>query len=539
MKLPSNKKGSILIELLLAMAIFAIAVVTIFTLFVSATQGVMIGLEKTRGNFLSNEALEAAFSISKSDQDYLTPGRYEVGINNNQWVLIPRSGLMGHFLLANSAQDSSVYKNRTLLQQVNFFEDRKGQPLAAAVFNGTDSYIKTEDTLSLQIEGPLTLAAWVLDAGAIGTRKTIAGKYDIETGEGGYVLYKEGNSYYFKVSGQGGVATLSTPSGSSWQHLAGVYDPGEKTLHLYINGQLIKSSGITSVTAINKVPEIEFFIGNDAGASTPWYGRISDVRVYNRVLTANEIAGLYGSYSTPYEKSLIVSEADIENLTGVWSFNEGEGCIAHDNSGNNNHGLIIENCSSGQWVKNRNEDQKRAFNFEGNNYIEIADSSTLRIEDKISISFWIKMPDPLPRQDMTILHKRAASSEDFSFVLTYLGNEEGYGWTASSGAPNQLTGVKLPGTAIASKWQHFTLTFNRENEKYEMYINNKKIPAGELEESTVNNPGTSSHFFIGQNAVGQNRLSEVAIDDLKIYNKILDPIEIQTIFLGKTKYYLE
>jgi hypothetical protein len=537
MKLPSSKKGSILIELLLAMAIFAIAVVTIFTLFISATQGVMIGLEKTKGTLLSTEALEAAYAFSKYDQDYLTPGKYEVGVNDSdQWVLIPKSGLMGHFLMANNAQDSSAYKNRTLLQQVNFFEDRKGQPLAAAVFNGTNSYIKTENTLSLQIGGPLTLAAWVLDAGAGGARKTIAGKYNLSEEEGGYILYKEGNNYYFKIFGQGGTASLSTPSGSSWQHVAGVYDPGDKTLRLYVNGTSTEPVP-TNITSINKVPYVEFFIGNDAGISTPWHGRISDVRIYNRALTANEVAGLYGSYSAPYEKSLIVS--DLNGLAGTWSFNEGGGCTAHDNSGNNNHGLIIENCSSSQWVKNRNEDEKRAFNFEGDNYIEIADSSTLRIENEISISLWIKMPDPLPEQDMTILHKRAAGSEDYSFSLIYEYDENeniyGYGWAASTDLPNEFNNIELANTAIPNRWQHIVVTFDGASKK--IYIDNQNV--GVLKEFTVSNSGDNSNLFIGQNAESQNQLLNVAIDDLRIYNKILTTTERQAIFLSETKYYLE
>jgi hypothetical protein len=509
--------------------------VTIFTLFVSATQGVIIGLEKTRGILLSTEALEAAFSISKYDQDYLTPGKYEVGLNhNNQWVLIPKNGLMGHFLLSNNAQDSSIYKNHGIMQQVTFSEDRKGQPLAAARFNGrNDSYIKTEYAFSLQIEGSLTLAAWVLDTGVEETRRTIAGKYDIPEGEGGYMLYKEGDNYYFTISGQGGTVSIWAPSDNlPWEHVTGVYDPGDKTMRLYINGQLIKTPETTNISSINKVPGIEFFIGNDASDLNPWYGLISDVRVYKRALTANEIAGLYHSYSAPYEKSLIVS--DLDKLAGIWSFNEGEGCIAHDNSGNNNHGLI-KNCFLTQWMENRQGKEDRAFNFENNNYIEIADSSTLQIEDKISISLWIKMPGELPDQDMTILHKRTVGAKDYSFSLTYQGTEKGYGWAVSAGAPDQLNQVKLSDAAIPDRWQHLIVTFDGTNKR--MYIDNREIT--NLESSSINNPGTDSRLFIGQNAAGQNNLSGVVIDDLRIYNKILESTERQTIFLGETNYYLE
>ena len=528
----NQEQGLILIELLTAMAIFAIGIVAIFALFVNATKGILISLDKTRENLLSGEALEAAFSISKNDQDYLTPGKYEVGVNDkNQWVLIPKTGLMGHFLLSNNAKDSSIYKNQGIMQEVTFLEDRKGQPLAAAEFNGNDSYIKTELAFSLQIEGPLTLSAWVLDSGVEKTRRTIAGK------KGAYMLYKEGDNYYFVISGQGGTASVSASSDnlSSWNNVAGVYDPGvydtgKTTLRLYINGKE-NASTETNVTAINKVPGTEFFIGaepNDqVGVSKVWHGRISDVRVYRRNLTSNEIAGLYDSYSVPDEKSLIVS--DLNKLAGIWSFNEGEGCTAHDNSGNNNHGLI-KNCTSTQWIEDRQEKPGRAFNFGNNNYIEITDSSTLQIKNEISISLWIKIPEGLPEQNIPILQKRAVGTEDYSFSLTYQGVEKGYGWAISAGVPEQFNQVKLQGSAIPDRWQHVVVTFDGTNKK--MYIDNRET--ADLESSLINNPCTDSHLIIGQ-----NNLSGVAIDDLRIYNKVLEPAEIQTIFLEKTNYYLE
>jgi len=547
----NREQGLILIELLIAMAVFAIGVITIFVLFVNATKGVLISLDRTKENLLSNEVLEAAYSISKSDQDYLTPGKYEVGVNdNNEWVLIPKTGLMSYFLLTNNAQDSTIYKNKNngIMQGVTFAEDRKEQPLAAARFNGTDSYIKTKYASSLQIEGPLTLSAWVLDTDLEVTSipRTIAGKYDVSAEEGkkgGYMLYKEGDNYYFVISGQEGTASISAPSDniSWWEQVTGVFDPGVydtgmTTLRLYVNGKE-KASEETNITAVNKAPGIEFYIGNDASGSNPWQGRISDVRIYNRNLTANEISGLYGSYSVPYEKSLIVT--DINELAGIWSFNEANGCTAHDNSGNNNHGLI-KKCSQNQWAENRYKNGGRAFNFENNNYIEVTDSSTLQIKNEISISLWIKILEELPSGGMTILHKRATGPEDYSFALTYQGAEEkGYGWAVSTGKSGPLTQVKLPGAAIPDRWQHIIVTFDNTSTIRKMYIDNREINSQDLEEADFDNTGNNSNLFIGRNAAGGNNLSGVVIDDLRIYNKILEPAERQAIFLDRTNYYLE
>ena len=151
------------------------------------------------------------------------------------------------------------------------------------------------------------------------------------------------------------------------------------------------------------------------------------------------------------------------------------------------------------------------------------------------------MPEDLflEEQDMTILHKRAVGSEDYSFSLVYDGTEKGYGWAVSAGAPDKLTQVKLPGSAIPDRWQHLIVTFDSTSTIREMYIDNREIDSDDLEEADFDNANGESHLFIGQNADGQARLSEVAIDDLRIYNKILESVERRAIFLGETNYYLE
>lgn len=550
-----KKQGLILIELLVAMAIFAISIITIFSLFTNATQGVMVGLEKNRGEFLSNEILEAFYAISQNDSSYLTPGKYEVGINNNnQWVLIPKSGLMGHFLLANNVKDSSIYKNETIANQISFFEDRKNEPGGAARFTG-NNYIKTKYAFSLQIEGPLTLTAWVLDTHPKKEEKrTIASKSV-------YKLYKENDEYYFAITGPNGEDSISATSDYlPWEHIVGVYDPGGPTLSIYVNGEK-KETRTTNIASIKNVPEIEFFIGADPDEtgepSNFWNGRISDVRVYKRSLTANEISGLYNDYSAPYEKSLAISDPIFDwdektktwkfnekVLAGTWNFNEGEGCLIHDNSRNNNHG-IIKNCSQEQWIEDRHKKEKRAFLFNEsrgeNNFIEIADSPSLQIKGEISISLWIKMPETLPEKDMTIFHKRASGSEDFSFALIYdfeeVENKKNYRWlwSASTGAPDEFSDTQLADFIAPNSWQNIILTFDGQNKK--IYINNKEIITSKG--STINNSGSSSNLFIGQNTGGQNPSLGINIDDFKIYNRVLRDAERQAIFLGKTNHYLE
>ena len=87
--------------------------------------------------------------------------------------------------------------------------------------------------------------------------------------------------------------TLST---GVWHHIAGTYTDGE--LRLYLDGQLsisapvhgsvVASDGNLLIGADHSFPDDEFF-----------NGMISDVRLYDRVLSASEIAEIYGECGAP------------------------------------------------------------------------------------------------------------------------------------------------------------------------------------------------------------------------------------------------
>ena len=517
--------GLILIELLAAMVIFALGVMTIFVLFINVTKGAIFSLEQTNSSFLSIEAMEAADSIASGNKNDLFPGEYEVGINAaNQWVLIPRAGLMGHFLLANDANDFSGYGNDGTIHNMTFGVDRRDKRYGAGSFNGSNSYIQTEGAPSLQITGPLTVSVWVLGTN-VGARP-IAGRYN------SYLLSKIDSSYSFQITGSEGQDSVSAASDHllwEWEHVIGVYDPGKPALYLYIDGVLKESQDIT-ISSINPMPGTEFFIGTDEGKTNFWDGSIADVRVYNRALTSNEISGLYSSYSDKYGRKLVVADVS-EGLVGYWNFNEGEGCISHDNSSNNNHGILKPECDT--WTEDRYEEQGKALEFDGqNDFINIPDNSSLQIENESTVSVWVKLPDTLPDSNMTILHKRAAYSEDYSFAIVFDQETEGYGWAISPGNSGALDYIQSTSTALAGEWQNIVVTFGSVGRK--LYVDSNLID--DTADSSLVNNGSDSNLYIGQAADGSDKF-EGMIDDVRIYNHALPGNEIISLYLGDVNYY--
>jgi hypothetical protein len=81
----------------------------------------------------------------------------------------------------------------------------------------------------------------------------------------------------------------------------------------------------------------------------------------------------------------------VSGLVGYWNFDEGAGTIAHDSSGNNNDGMLLNGPT---WVVGK---IGKALYFDGtDDYIRIEDSATISspsVTNAITVMAWVK-PDP-------------------------------------------------------------------------------------------------------------------------------------------------
>jgi len=90
------------------------------------------------------------------------------------------------------------------------------------------------------------------------------------------------------------------------------------TLLIYVNGQNVSATATSGFG----LPSTSF-IGNRDGSSGKWEGDIDDVRIYNRALSATEVAYLYNSGAA----QIAASSATLQNgttlqngLVGLWTF---------------------------------------------------------------------------------------------------------------------------------------------------------------------------------------------------------------------------
>ena len=157
----------------------------------------------------------------------------------------------------------------------------------ALSFNGTSSWVTVPDSASLDLTNRITLEAWVNPAQLAGAWRTVIFK---QSNNGmAYALYAANAAN--RPLGQvqiGGEQNAIGPSAlplNTWTHLAATYDGA--AVRLFVNGTQVASKTQTGSAAVST--GVLRIGGNSIWTNERFNGRIDEVRIYDRVLTAAEI----------------------------------------------------------------------------------------------------------------------------------------------------------------------------------------------------------------------------------------------------------
>jgi len=155
-------------------------------------------------------------------------------------------------------------------------------------FDGVDDYCDCGNDESLDITDAITIEAWVKQISAgDSSYPRITDKYPAPC------MYIEGTRtlrWYGKIGGVSHDLRVASNALQSnvWQHLVLTYDKADGKVRGYVNGVLkgvVTTSGGELSTTTNLL-----LIGDSQVADRHFHGLISEVRIYNRALSADEIA---------------------------------------------------------------------------------------------------------------------------------------------------------------------------------------------------------------------------------------------------------
>jgi hypothetical protein len=198
-----------------------------------------------------------------------------------------------------------------------------------------------------------------------------------------------------------------------------------------------------------------------------------------------------------------------KGLVAYWSFNEGEGDIAFDETNNGNDAVLY----GPTWVEGK---RGFALRFDGvDDTVAIPHSASLMPTDAITLAAWVKIEGPA-QEHYGIIGKSGYSSGyrllihgTNKKVLFQLTGEKGYSVWSSTAIPDD-------------QWHFIVATYD--GSKMKLYIDGIKDPS-EKERLGPLDVNTNS-VLIGKPQYAFNGL----IDEVRIYSRALSEEEIKGLF---------
>ena len=251
----------------------------------------------------------------------------------------------------------------------NYTEGKKQLGLE---FDGVDDYVSVPDSDSLDITDEITIETWI-------KLKNTGKNYIVDKfHEWGLKVsdYKQTVTFFITDQSPADLVTTETFSLNTWTHIVATYDGTNR--RIYFNGVEVISdtpSGSIGTSAGS------LFIGNYGSGGFSFNGTIDEVRIYNRALSADEIKQRYLSTRARYYDDSLVLAMNFNNNSAI-----GETSTkAVDISKYGNNGTI----HGATWTTDGKFGS--ALYFDGSNeYVEVPDSDSLDITDKVTIEAWAK-----------------------------------------------------------------------------------------------------------------------------------------------------
>jgi hypothetical protein len=207
----------------------------------------------------------------------------------------PATDLVSWWRGEGNAYDGAGGNSGTLQGGATFAVGMVGQ---AFNFNPASGTVIVPDASSLRLTNQLTIEAWINTRGT-STDYGIVSKVGGTGGDNGYQFVLSGNTLVgqFNSPGQGWpsarIASGAVITTGVWYHVAWTYD--QSAMRLYCNG-LPVATNIIGAQAI-AASSSNLRISGDDNNHIYFDGLIDEVSVYNRALSAAEIAAIYNAGS--------------------------------------------------------------------------------------------------------------------------------------------------------------------------------------------------------------------------------------------------
>ena len=208
---------------------------------------------------------------------------------------------------------------------------------------------------------------------------------------------------------------------------------------------------------------------------------------------------------------------DPETVVGAWLFDEGDGDVAMDSSGNGLDGILKEGPArvSGQFGN--------ALELDGvGAHVEIPAHENPR--DAITISLWVKSKTENWNQHGFMFEKRNA------YIIHPIVNTKNIAWAICNGGCWNRPGGwadNATGPDDITQWHMYTTTFDSATGRWAIYIDAEEASGWDINQTPLD--ADSGPAFIGNDTCCAGRFGNVFIDEAVILSVALDQADIKAL----------
>ena len=218
---------------------------------------------------------------------------FPVSINN-----FPTEGLIAEYLFTNGRTEDTVGDNDGVNIGADPDIDRFVEMNNTLRYDGNSNWVYINDNDVFEFfNNDFSISLW-LQIDDVSQEMGVISKYDSDCDQGWTFRIRPDTTpqqYYLLCQGSIGYSQLIVEDddimNNSWHQITLIREAEEK-LSIYVDGEFKSEVDDNSGTIANT--NIDVFIGKNSWENHGYFdGMIDDVRIYNRVLSENEILGLY------------------------------------------------------------------------------------------------------------------------------------------------------------------------------------------------------------------------------------------------------
>lgn len=403
-----------------------------------------------------------------------------------------------------------------------------------------ESRIDMGDPAVLRLTSTGSIAFWCNDSQLGSADPPFVSKINWATDRNGFIVASVSDHPYFEIADGTGFQSVtlstSTMAANTWYHLAFTWD-GSFIIG-YVNGSAVGSP--TAQTKNATSTGLNFILGR-AFNGTDYVnfglaGKMDEVGVWNRAITALEVATLYNSGAGtyyPFRKTLL------EQLAGYWKLDEASGNF-RDSSGNLNTGtpqgtgtpVIYAQTAAGA---NTVFSAEMNASGSGESRIDMGDVAALRLTSTGTVACWAKVNTGQMSNAPALICKMNIATLRDGYCM-FIGGDTFVRILLADGTNFQ---EKILSTVLSENtWYHFAFTWDGSN--VIGYINGAMVDTATAQTRTPT--GSNSINFIlgrGWNGTDYTNLGlDGNLDEAAVWSRALTVSEITTLYnLGAGKQH--